>query len=92
MSQIITGVARLVPSACYFPLRLRCVRMLNRISASTGTFIPVSLLLVDMLEIKELRKPPAGGVGKALYFSSILQVFFKSGITDIVVSYIQGLT
>lgn len=74
LTQIITGAARLLPSACYFPLRLRCVRMLNRISASTSTFIPVSLLLLDMLEIKELRRPPTGGVGKAIDFSSILKV------------------
>ncbi|KAL0389394.1 UNVERIFIED_CONTAM: Nucleolar complex protein 2 [Sesamum calycinum] len=74
LTQIITGVARLVPSACYFPLRLRCVRMLSRISAATGTFIPVSLLLLDMLEIKELRKPPTGGAGKAVNLFSILKV------------------
>lgn len=78
LTQIITGVARLVPSACYFPLRLRCVRMLNRISASTGSFIPVSVLLLDSLEIKELRKPPTGGVGKAVDLFSILKVVRKS--------------
>lgn len=77
LTQIITGVARLVSSACYFPLRLRCVRMLNRISASTGSFIPVSLLLLDSLEFKELRKPPTGGMGKAVDFSSILKVLRK---------------
>ncbi|KAL3850067.1 hypothetical protein ACJIZ3_011949 [Penstemon smallii] len=74
LTQIITGTARLLPSACYFPVRLRCVRMLNRISASTGSFIPVSLLLLDMLEIKELRRPPAGGVGKAVDLLSTLKV------------------
>ncbi|XP_073143147.1 nucleolar complex-associated protein 2 [Henckelia pumila] len=74
LTQIIMGAARLLPSACYFPVRLRCVRMLNRISASTNTFIPVSLLLLDMLEIKELRKPPTGGVGKAIDFCPILKV------------------
>ncbi|KZV56444.1 hypothetical protein F511_08342 [Dorcoceras hygrometricum] len=74
LTQIIMGAARLLPSACYFPLRLRCVKMLNRISASTSSFVPVSLLLLDMLEIKELRRPPTGGVGKAIDFSSILKV------------------
>jgi nucleolar complex protein 2 len=58
LTQIISGVARLVPTARYFPLRLRCVRMLNRIAASTGTFIPVSMMLLDMLEMKELNSPP----------------------------------
>ncbi|CAL8998479.1 unnamed protein product [Prunus brigantina] len=74
LAQIIYGVARLVPTARYFPLRLRCVRMLNRIAASTGTFTPVSMLLLDMLEMKELNRPATGGVGKALDLRTILKV------------------
>ncbi|KAL9264367.1 Nucleolar complex-associated protein 2-like protein, partial [Drosera capensis] len=66
LNQIISGVAQLVPTAQYLPLRLPCVRMLNRISAATDTFIPVSLLLLDMLVMKELNRPPAGGVGNAV--------------------------
>ncbi|GMI88869.1 NucleOlar Complex associated 2 [Hibiscus trionum] len=73
LTQIISGVARLVPTARYFPLRLRCVKMLNRISASTGTFIPVSMLLLDMLEMKELNRPPTGGVGKAVDLRTTLK-------------------
>lgn len=52
---IIHGVACLVPSACYFPVHFRYVRMLNCIAEATGTFIPMCSLLLDMLEIKELR-------------------------------------
>ncbi|XP_015573724.1 nucleolar complex-associated protein 2 [Ricinus communis] len=74
LTQIISGVARLVPTARYFSLRLRCVRMLNRIAASTGTFIPVSILLLDMLDMKELNRPPTGGVGKAVDLRTILKV------------------
>ncbi|PON55662.1 Nucleolar complex protein [Parasponia andersonii] len=74
LTQIIAGVARLVPTARYFPLRLRCARMLNRIASSTGTFIPVSMLLLDMLEMKELNRPPTGGVGKAVDLHTILKV------------------
>uniref|UniRef100_A0A2N9EY38 Nucleolar complex protein 2 homolog n=1 Tax=Fagus sylvatica TaxID=28930 RepID=A0A2N9EY38_FAGSY len=74
LTQIISGVARLVPTARYFPLRLRCVKMLNRIAASTNTFIPVSMLLLDMLEMKELNSPPTGGVGKAVDLRAILKV------------------
>uniref|UniRef100_A0A5B6YU92 Nucleolar complex protein 2 n=1 Tax=Davidia involucrata TaxID=16924 RepID=A0A5B6YU92_DAVIN len=74
LTQIISGVAHLVPTARYFPLRLRCARMLNRIAASTGTFIPVSLLLLDMLEMKELNRPPTGGVGKAVDLRTVLKV------------------
>ncbi|GAB4861734.1 Nucleolar Complex 2 protein [Ancistrocladus abbreviatus] len=74
LTQIISGVARLVPTARYFPLRLRCARMLNRIAASTSTFIPVSMLLLDMLEMKELNRPPTGGVGNAVDLHTVLKV------------------
>ncbi|CAN8271188.1 unnamed protein product [Cochlearia groenlandica] len=74
LAQIISGVARLVPTARYVPLRLRCVSMLNRIAASTGTFIPVSMLLVDMLDMKELNRPPTGGVGKGVDLRTLLRV------------------
>lgn len=75
LAQIITGVARLAPSARYFPLRLRCVRMLNRIAASTGTFIPVAMLLFDMLEMKELNRAATGGAGRAVDMRIVLKVF-----------------
>ncbi|XP_020094392.1 nucleolar complex protein 2 homolog [Ananas comosus] len=74
LSQIIYGVTSLVPTLRYFPLRLRCVRMLNRIAGATGSFIPVSSLLLDMLEMKDLSKPPTGGVGKAINLLNIKQV------------------
>lgn len=54
--------------------------MLNRIASSTGTFIPVSLLLLDMLEMKELNKPPTGGAGKAVNLQSVLKVLLLSMI------------
>lgn len=73
LTQIISGVARLVPTARYFPLRLRCARMLNRIAAATGTFIPVALLLLDMLDMKEFNRPPAGGVGKSIDLRTVLK-------------------
>ena len=69
-------MACLVPSARYFPVRLRCVKMLNCIAEATGTFIPVSSLLLDMLEMKELRGRPDGGVGKAVNLFSVKQVCF----------------
>ncbi|KAI7735558.1 hypothetical protein M8C21_004747 [Ambrosia artemisiifolia] len=74
LTQIISGVVRLVPTARYLPLRLRCIRMLNQIAAATNTFIPVAVLLTDMLDMKELHKPPTGGVGKAVDLQSILRV------------------
>ncbi|KAJ4980745.1 hypothetical protein NE237_031582 [Protea cynaroides] len=74
LTQIISGVARMVPTARYFPLRLRCARMLNRIAASTGMFVPVSFLLLDMLDMKELNRRPTGGVGKAVDLRTLLKV------------------
>lgn len=50
--------------------------MLNRIAASAGTFIPVSTLLLDMLEMKELNRRPTGGVGKAVDLRTVLKVYF----------------
>ncbi|KAL5223919.1 hypothetical protein ABZP36_010558 [Zizania latifolia] len=77
LTQIIHGVACLVPSARYFPVRLRCVKMLNCIAEATGTFIPVSSLLLDMLEMKELGGKP-DGVGKAVNLFSVKQVDKKT--------------
>lgn len=77
LAQIIYGAARLVPTARYLPLRLKCIRMLNRIAASTGTFTPVSMLLLDMLEMKELNRPTTGGVGKAVDLRTILKVYLN---------------
>ncbi|XP_020597162.1 nucleolar complex protein 2 homolog [Phalaenopsis equestris] len=74
LTQIISGVATLVPSARYFPLRLRCIKMLNRIAAATDTFSPVNTLLLDMLDMKELHTPPKGGVGKAVDLQSVKQL------------------
>lgn len=76
LTQIISGVASLVPSARYFPLRLRCIKMLNRIAAATDTFIPINTLLLDLLDMKELNRPPQGGVGKAVDMQCVKQVFF----------------
>lgn len=74
VTQIITGVANLVPTARYFPLRLQCVKMLNKLAGATSSFIPVASLLLDMLQFKELNKPPTGGVGKAIDFVCTLKV------------------
>lgn len=76
LTQIISGVACLVPTARYFPVRIRCIKMLNRLAAATGTFIPVSSLLLDMLEMKELNSPTTGGIGKAVNFLGVKQVDF----------------
>ncbi|BFI25735.1 nucleolar complex protein 2 [Marchantia polymorpha subsp. ruderalis] len=74
LAQIIGGVARLVPTARYFPLRLQCVKMLNQLAGATGAFTPVAALLLDMLQFKELHMSPSAGAGKSVDFNSILKV------------------
>ncbi|XP_014518009.1 nucleolar complex protein 2 homolog [Vigna radiata var. radiata] len=50
--QIINGVALLFPGPRYLPLRLRCIQWLNNLSGSSGIFIPVTSLVLDVLEYK----------------------------------------
>ncbi|KAG0472810.1 hypothetical protein HPP92_014667 [Vanilla planifolia] len=74
LTQILLGMATLVPTARFFPLRLRCIRMLNRLARATGAFIPVSTILLDMLDMKELSRRPTGGVGKAVDMQEVKQL------------------
>ncbi|KAK7266162.1 hypothetical protein RIF29_18804 [Crotalaria pallida] len=62
--QIINGVALLFPGPRYLPLRLRCIQWLNRLSASSGVFIPVTSLVLDVLEYKITKD--GGKPGKVL--------------------------
>ncbi|XP_061375147.1 protein REBELOTE isoform X2 [Gastrolobium bilobum] len=50
--QIINGVALLFPGPRYLPLRLRCIQWLNHLAGSSGVFIPVTSLVLDVLEYK----------------------------------------
>ena len=57
VAQLLMGAARLVPTPAYFPLRLRCVRALNRLAGATKTFVPVAPLLLEVLQVR----PEGGG-------------------------------
>eukprot|EP00850_Spirogloea_muscicola_P003296 SM000013S26465 [mRNA] locus=s13:520815:526476:+ [translate_table: standard] len=74
LSQIITGVAKLVPTARYFPLRLAAVRLLNGLAESSGQLVPVAPLLLDVLQAKELSRTLTGGAGKAMDLYVVLRV------------------
>ncbi|KAK9060478.1 hypothetical protein SSX86_021182 [Deinandra increscens subsp. villosa] len=52
MIQLINGIACLFPGPKYLPLRIRCIQWLNKLSSSCGIFIPVSSLILDMVEYK----------------------------------------
>ncbi|KAJ4842324.1 hypothetical protein Tsubulata_049258 [Turnera subulata] len=72
MIQIINGVAVLFPGPRYLPLRVKCVQWLNHLSSSSGIFIPVASLALDILEYKigkESSKP-----GKDFSFSTSIKL------------------
>ncbi|KAG7357244.1 Noc2p family protein [Nitzschia inconspicua] len=58
LTQVILGLARLVPSARYLPLRLHCVRLLQQIAAAGQIFLPTTSILLDAFDLPELSQPP----------------------------------
>lgn len=63
VAQLLLGTARLVPTPSYLPLRLRCIRALQRLSSATGLLVPLAPLCCEMLQWGALNKPPKGGQG-----------------------------
>lgn len=51
LTQVLIGAVRLVPTPRYFPLRLRCIRALLSLGRAVGQFIPLSPLLLEMLQV-----------------------------------------
>jgi len=72
MIQLINGVACLFPGPRYFPLRLKCIQWLNNLSSSSGIFIPVASLVLDVLEYKIGKE--GGKPGKVCDLSSVLKL------------------
>ncbi|XP_019442588.1 PREDICTED: nucleolar complex protein 2 homolog [Lupinus angustifolius] len=70
--QIINGVALLFPGPRYLPLRLKCIQWLNHLSGSSGIFIPVTSLVLDVLEYKITKD--GGKPGKVLEPLSTLKL------------------
>ncbi|GAB4854910.1 hypothetical protein Ancab_023497 [Ancistrocladus abbreviatus] len=56
MIQVINGIAYLFPGPRYLPLRVRCIQWLNHLSSSGGVFIPLSSLVLDILEYKTAKE------------------------------------
>ncbi|XP_042035337.1 nucleolar complex protein 2 homolog, partial [Salvia splendens] len=54
--KLINGVAHIFPGPRYLPLRLKSIEWLNLLSSSSGTFIPVASLVLDILEYKVSRE------------------------------------
>ncbi|EPS73246.1 hypothetical protein M569_01510, partial [Genlisea aurea] len=54
--RVINGVALMFPGPRYFPLRLRCIEWLNNLSRSSGNFIPVTSIVLDIFEYKFVKE------------------------------------
>lgn len=70
--QLVNGVTYLFPGPRYFPYRLKCIQWLNRLSCSSGIFIPVASFVLDVLEYNTGRD--GGKRQKAINFSSSLKL------------------
>ncbi|KAK9088116.1 hypothetical protein Scep_027198 [Stephania cephalantha] len=71
--QVINGLANLFPGFRYVPLRLKCIQMLNQLGTSTGVFIPITSLVLDILEYLRNGKLGARPDGE-IDLSSMLKV------------------
>ena len=60
--QVTIGVARLVPTPQFFPLRFYLVRSLIRLSQNTGVFIPILPILTEILSSTAFTKQVKKGV------------------------------
>lgn len=69
--QIINGMTLLFHGPRYIPLRVKCVQWLNHLSISSGVFIPVASLILDILECKV---GDGGNQGKSISFPSSIKV------------------
>ncbi|KAK1767066.1 putative nucleolar complex protein 2 protein [Phialemonium atrogriseum] len=67
--QVTLGAMRLIPTAMYFPLRFQLIRSLLRLSRSTGTYIPLASVLLEVLNSAEMKKPPKSSTLKQLDFN-----------------------
>ncbi|KAK8075149.1 hypothetical protein PG997_009812 [Apiospora hydei] len=66
--QVTLGAMRLIPNATYFPIRFQLIRSLLRISRATGTYIPLSSALIEVLNSAEMRKTPKAATLKPFDF------------------------
>ena len=89
LAQVALGAERLLPSARYAPLRLRLIALLNRLAASTGRFIPIAPLLMELLTFSELTKPPVSSKSHPPDFTVVLRLAKQDlrlpGVQDIIV-------
>jgi len=92
--QVIIGTAKLIPTPKYFPLRFHCARILREISSSTGTFIPVLPLYLEVLNTFNFKKKSKKVSMKPMDFSCILKLsksqLLENGFKDATIEEIYG--
>ncbi|KAJ3109771.1 Nucleolar Complex 2 protein, partial [Phlyctochytrium planicorne] len=71
--QVALGTLRLKPSSKYFPLRFHCIRILNEISKTTGTFVPVASDIVEIFQSAEFNRKAKPSTQKPLDFRLVLK-------------------
>ncbi|KAK3015694.1 hypothetical protein RJ639_006183 [Escallonia herrerae] len=70
--QLVNGVAYLFPGPRYFPLKVKCIQWLNRLSSASGIFIPVASLVLDLMEYKNGKE--GGNSENSFHATSFLKL------------------
>lgn len=56
LSQMILGICELKQDAAFTPIRLKTVALANKLMQQTGQYIPISTILLQLLETRDLRE------------------------------------
>jgi len=92
--QVVIGVAKLVPTPKFYPLRFHCAKILREVSSNTGTFIPVLPFYLDVLNNYNFGKKSKKVSMKPLDFSCILKLsksqLVENGFKDSTVEEVYG--
>lgn len=64
LTQVIIRAAQLVSSPRYFPYRFMCCSMLIQLAKATGVFIPVSPIILAVLQSPQMTRHPRAGTEK----------------------------
>ncbi|GAM24088.1 hypothetical protein SAMD00019534_072630 [Acytostelium subglobosum LB1] len=75
ITQLLFGVIGLTNSSKFFPLRFNCIRMLNKLAQTNGTFINSTPYLLDLLTTKDFAaEGKASTKNKGINFLTSLSV------------------
>lgn len=77
LTEVILGVAKLIPTTRHLPLRLHLVRFLQQLAATAEMFIPTTSILLEVLDLKEIGLKPKRVQGRAAAKSIQLPLILK---------------